>query len=188
MLTKKRFRSAICLTLLLSLVAVCTACGAQSASETPTADLVASVILCDEEKDAELEYYAVYDSGDAVETDAFTADDANYYTADTGCFSSYIDDDNVVRNILETVSLTDGEGNAVGEDDTLTTLMQAVADTVTHEIWTCTLIEDNGQYFAFVKLNVNLQSPCDLYAYDEQTQTLTLLGEWNGVDLIGIAV
>ena len=66
--------------------------------------------------------------------------------------------------------------------------MQAVADTMKHDILQLTIIKVEDQMFAFVWLNVNWFSPCELYRYDTETKTLGLLCKWDNVDITGVAI
>ena len=50
------------------------------------------------------------------------------------------------------------------------------------------MINTGGRYFLYLKLNVNWQDPCYLYAYDEAGGKLTELYVWQSMDLLGIAL
>lgn len=176
---KKLLTGLACLLLIPALAA----CG-QTASDEPPALQV--MLQAETEENKTFEYWAVYADGSTAETEAFTPEDATIYTADYGDFVSDVVDNQVV-NTLQATILTDQDGNQIQADDTLAQLMQTAADTIDHDIWQFQIIVTSDQTFAFVKLNVNWQSPCILYQYDATAATLTELCRWDGVDLVGIA-
>ncbi len=162
-----------------------------SSVDTSNASPVANVIVREydydnEENSNELEYYVVYSNGGIEETDEFTAETANIYTADYNCFSSEIVD-NSIKNTLETVALTDENGEPVNADKNIITMMKLLAEEIDHDIFACKIIEDNGQYFAFVELNVNWWDPCELYQFDASAKEIKMLYQWNNYELIGLA-
>ena len=133
------------------------------------------------------EYLVVYDNGETTATDSFTPDDAAFYTAESGAFISDVVNKKIV-NTLGSTLLTDGHGNKTNADEMMTAIMQTAADSIDHDIIQFTIILDGDRYFTFVKLNVNLWSPCILYKYDTSTNRLIELCTWDGVNLMGIVV
>ncbi|MCD8018864.1 MAG: hypothetical protein LUF92_04570 [Clostridiales bacterium] len=149
---------------------------------------VLKVVIQDEEADTEAyDYLAVYQDGKTSEIDAFHPDDMIFYTAASEDFTSSIKGNTVVNKLTAT-TLIDENGNQTRADETITEMMQTVADMVEHDIWQFQVITGGKRYFAFVKLNVNWQSPCILYEYDASTDSLTELCRWDGVDLLGISI
>ena len=73
-------------------------------------------------------------------------------------------------------------------DSTLTDILTAAADEIKHDIIQFDILKDGESYFTVVKLNVNWQSPCELYQYDQNTRHLNRLYRWDSVDIVGIAL
>lgn len=162
------------------MVAMLVSCG----YESPVLKVMLQSAKSDE---AAYEYMAVYDNGKSSVIDAFDSDDAAFYTAESGDFASSIVNNTVINNLNSTL-LIDDHGNKTNADEIMTAIMQSAADKINHDIIQFTIITDEDRYFAFVKLNVNWQSPCILYEYDAATSGLTELCRWDGVDLVGISI
>ena len=47
---------------------------------------------------------------------------------------------------------------------------------------------DGDKYFIAVQTNVNLQSPCDFYVYDQTDGVFEKLGTWDDTEVLGIAL
>ena len=149
---------------------------------------VLKVMIQSEEADtANYEYLVVYDNKKTAAADAFTPDDAVFYTTAFGAFDSDIVGGRIV-NTLQSTLLTDNLGNTLQADEHKTAIMQAAADSIDHDIWYFSIIVDGDRYFAFIKLNVNLWTPCILYEYDTVTGDLVELYCWDSVDLLGISI
>jgi hypothetical protein len=131
-------------------------------------------------------YSIVYDNGNVRETDPFTPEDASFYQAETGDFSARIVHGKIVNTLMRT-DLTDENGTTLPADTAMSALMQAAADTIDHDIAQFTIIKAQDDYFTLVKLNVNWSDPATLYRYNADSGTLTVLHQWDGVDLLGIA-
>ncbi len=168
--------------LLCVLLALLTSCGQPASTEAAVP--VLRVVICDGDADT---YLAVYPHGETAEIGEFDPDTAAFYTAAHGDFFSSIEN-NRVRNALIATTLIDTNGNQVEADRTIAAMMQAAADTITHDIWKFHAITVGSRCFAFVELNVNWQSPCILYEYDAAQSSLTELCRWDGVELVGISV
>lgn len=132
-------------------------------------------------------YYQVFDNGKAEKTEAFTPDNIERLDALHDNFSSSIAGNSVV-NTLQGALITDQDGNEVPVDSTLTDILTVAADEIKHDIIQFDILKDGESYFTVVKLNVNLQSPCELYQYDQNTRHLNRLYRWDSVDIVGIAL
>jgi hypothetical protein len=55
-----------------------------------------------------------------------------------------------------------------------------------HDLFGIRFIETGGQIFVFLKLNVNLWTPCCLYWYDCEADALVLLHEWDAEEVVGL--
>lgn len=155
------------------------------AAGDPTARVIT---LKDGAEMADFVYYNVYGNGKVRKTGEFKADDtARFYTADIDCFSSDVVDGKV-KNTLMNIVLTDESGDITEADTAMASLMQLLAGEIDHDILSAVIIEDKGQYFVWVELNTNWSSPCELYQYNEEENTIEMIGKWDGVDLIGISV
>lgn len=172
-------RAAIC-SFVLVISFMLTACG----DSTPILDVI---IQSTETDSAEYEYLAMYDDGKSIAIEEFKPNVTVFVTAVLGDFVSHIENGKI-RNTLEATRLIDRYGNEIEADDYICAVMQAVADSIDHDIIECSILTNGDRYFAFVKLNVNLTSPCILYEHDQSTGRLTQLCHWDSVDLIGISV
>ena len=162
------------------LAVMLTACGQASP--------VLKVIVQPERSDVEnYEYLVVYDNEKTAATDLFVPDDVASYTAEFRAFVSAVENKRVV-NTLESTILIDENGNKTDADEIMTAIMQTAADSIDHDIMEFTILVDGDRYFAFVKLNVNLWTPCILYEYDTATGDLVELYCWDSVDLLGISI
>lgn len=161
---------------------ICSGCGKQPVP-------VLNVALLEKHEDtATYAYYMVYDNGKAEKTEAFTQDDtAEFYTAVHDDFKAEIVH-NKLKITLQNTHLYSPDGKIIAADESFAELMQAVADTMKHDILQLTIIKVEDQMFAFVWLNVNWFSPCELYRYDTETKTLGLLCKWDNVDITGVAI
>ncbi len=161
---------------------ICSGCGKQPVP-------VLNVALLEKHEDtATYAYYMVYDNGKAEKTAPFALDDtAEFYT--TAYKTSNMENIYIQpRFSLQNTLLLDSDGEIIEADESTIELMQAVADTMKHDIAQLTIIKVEDQMFAFVWLNVNWFSPCELYRYDTETKTLGLLCKWDNVDITGVAI
>lgn len=151
---------------------------------------IVSVIITSENRESgspEYEYYDVLDNGKVRKTEAFSPDSVVCLDALHENFSSEIIRNSVVNELRGTV-ITDQNGNTAPADDTLTDILNAAAETIRHDMTQFNILRDGDNYFAVVKLNVNWQSPCELYRYDRTAGTLEKLCRWDSVDIAGIAL
>lgn len=161
---------------------ICSGCGKQPVP-------VLNVALLEKHEDtATYAYYTVYDNGKAEKTAPFALDDtAEFYT--TAYKTSNMENIYIQpRFSLQNTLLLDSDGEIIEADESTIELMQAVADTIRHDILQLTIVKVEDQMFAFVWLNVNWFSPCELYRYDTETKTLGLLCKWDNVDITGVAI
>ncbi|MCD8014947.1 MAG: hypothetical protein LUG99_17590 [Lachnospiraceae bacterium] len=164
---------------------LCTACNGGTSADNLS---VKVVTLQDEAETADFVYYDVYGNGKVRKTDEFKPDDsARFYAADIDCFSSNVVNGQVKNTLVNTI-LTEESGDVIEADEAMSSLMQLLADEIDHDIFSAIIIEDKGQYFAWVELNTNWSSPCELYQYNGEENTIEVIGKWDGVDLIGIWV
>lgn len=136
---------------------------------------------------SEKAYTLIYENGKGKETEEFPADDAVFLSADQEDFASEIKNGKITVRLNGT-KLTDADGNSYDEDTIINALMQCVAGTAEHDLFSVTIIIDDGKYFVFEKLNVNWQSPCILYQYDTDAGALKELYRWEDVELQGISL
>ena len=136
--------------------------------------------------DSEEQYRQIYDNGSmkVLEEPVKTGD--LYYIADYHNFSSEIQKNKVVNTVIGTV-LTVSNGTKVKAEEYLTSLLEAIADTVSHNIIEARLFEAKSGYYVAVKTNVNWQSPCDFYRYNEKQGSLTHICTWQNADVLGVA-
>ncbi|NLY47235.1 MAG: hypothetical protein GX053_14795 [Tissierella sp.] len=122
-------------------------------------------LITKSETSGDIEYVSIYSNRKSKKTDAFISDDLEIYNADSRSFSSYISN-NTILNRLNKIVLEDSDGNIVDNDEIITGIFQS-AEKLEHDIWEFHIFKVLDNYYALVKLNVNWQSPCDLYEYDK---------------------
>lgn len=138
--------------------------------------------------DSEIQYGLLYDNGGMkLLGGAFASDGVNVFVADTLNFSYEIEKNRVVNRVVGT-SVTDGQGNRIEADDTVQSILRAVAADIDHAILEAKIFEDGQEYFVAVQLNVNWQSPCDFYRYDADAGKLEFLYSWDNADVQQISV
>ncbi|BEP29239.1 hypothetical protein [Helicovermis profundi] len=143
-------------------------------------------LITNDERIDKIEYVSVYSNGNIEMIDKFKSDDIEIYTADSDCYESYISD-NEVLNKLKKIVLIDSDGNTVDNDEIITEIFQ-IAEEIKHDIWKFQIIMDDDKYFVIVELNVNWQSPCDFYEYDQTQKKLILFHRFDDVDIIGLSL
>lgn len=117
---------------------------------------------------------------------AFSPDEMKRYQVDCSQIKASVVD-NQVNNQIETILILDDAGAPV-QDALLSSIVQTAAASIPHQIYEFSIIELQGYYFAFIKLNVNWSDPCYLYQYDCDTNTMQTLAQWDDADLIGLAL
>ena len=73
-------------------------------------------------------------------------------------------------------------------DETIQAIKTAARGTIKSDLMQYDVLQDGAAFFAVVQLNVNWTSPCDLYRWEPETQSLNKLCRWDGVEIVGIAL
>ncbi len=137
-------------------------------------------------EETETRYYTLASDRRIRLADAFKPDAAKTYTVPRGCFESYIDrDKNKVLNRLDHMALLDANQYQVPVSEEQAKVFHKIAE-LEHDLLEIRFIETGGQIFVYIELNVNLWTPCDLYWYDLDTDSLVLLHEWDMQEVIGL--
>ena len=137
---------------------------------------------------SEVQYGIIYEDGSVeVLNEAFAVDDAEVYIADVNNFSAKTENGKVVNTLISTVVMN-SEGKEVEADETLSNLLQIVADTVKHDILEAKMFKEGQMYYIAVQTNVNLQSPCDFYQYNPSDGKISYLNSWDDVNVLGVAL
>lgn len=184
-MTMKRILTGLCISILCLTVISC-AEGREHLTGTP----VLKVALQSSTGDAPAaEYYMLDNEGHAEKTAEFSPDaDAVFFYADVDAdFDCRIKNNHIVNRLVSTRG-SDKAGNPVRADQTTEKILQAAADLIDHAMYDFTVINSGGRYFVYLKLNVNWQDPCHLYAYDKAGGKLIKLYVWQSMDLLGIAL
>lgn len=138
------------------------------------------------ESDKETEYLSVDKLGDTQETEKFSTD-SKIYTDDGNSFYSQVNSEgNKIENSVVSYNFTDENGNFVEADSTVKKIMGHIAKTVEHDIYKFQIVKNGEQYFAVAYLNVNLWVPCDLYYYDSDKDSISLVYEGDDVEIKGV--
>lgn len=135
-----------------------------------------------------IEYGELLRDGRVKQTGKFTPDEAEFLYAEEEDFSWKLKNGGEYAVVLNSVKLINAEGKAVEADKTTKEMLQILSEEAKHEIFDVTVIVDQGEYFLFLKENVNLWTPCILYRYEEGAGELTRLHTWDSVELKGIAL
>lgn len=138
------------------------------------------------ETTGKIEYVSISSNWNSEEIDTFISDDFKLYNADSDSFSSYISN-NKVLNKINNIALEDSAGTIVKNDEIITGIFES-AEKIEHDILEFQIFKVVENYFVLVKLNVNWQSPCDLYEYDTVDKELKLLHKFQDVDIIGLSL
>lgn len=160
----------------------------------PHGDIVINVITTketnewEEKNESDKKYYAIYSNGIYQETDKFKADDVNIYHVDPHeTFLTEIVGNKIVNTVVKP-TVTDNNNNLITPDENMINIINATANSIEHDIWKFEIFKDNNKYFAFIWLNVNWCSPCELYEYDIDKKSIYQLCEWDEIDIVGISV
>lgn len=148
---------------------------------------VLKTITVSETNESEPVYSMVYENGKIKPIQKFTPDDAKFYEIEMIGYRSELNNNEIVGS-YEAINLIDTNGNAVDLDIDLDELVKLIRDTTKKNIWRIRIIEVDQEYFSFVELNVNWQSPGILYKYNQEESKLEKIYSWNEVDLIGLAL
>lgn len=135
-------------------------------------------VIVENRQTKELEYWNL--GGKAKETAAFEAD------LPPVCNVDHMGLDTRAEGRVKYIHM--GMDGQPVENETYEAIVRTACGQIDHDIWEFQILEDGGRYFAFIKLNVNWWTPCDLYEYDPETDTLTELKEWDDVNLVGLEV
>ena len=137
---------------------------------------------------SEIQYALLYDDGCMELLDkAFDVDDVDVFTADINNFSTEIENNKVVNSLVSTV-VKDGSGKDVEADAKINEMLNKLAATINHGIIEAKIFMDGDKYFVAVQTNVNLQSPCDFYVYDQTDGVFEKLCTWDDTEVLGIAL
>ncbi len=132
-----------------------------------------------------VENVILFKNGRTQKSDVFGIEQFNIYSASSNSFDSYISG-NKVLNQLNRIELFDRDGNMIEADAHMKDIFEA-AESIEHEIWGFQIIKLEQTYFVSIQLNVNWQSPNDLYIYDTKQRILKHLIRLDGMDVIGIS-
>lgn len=110
----------------------------------------------------------------------FTYDNKVYGIDD--CYDSYISNNTVLNK------LNKNRCNALEKysDNKIIIEMIYEISHLEHDIFTAKIIKTNKNYYAVVSLNVNLWTPYNLYIYDKNTNSLKMIHQFDGEDVIAI--
>lgn len=73
-------------------------------------------------------------------------------------------------------------------NETIDAIKTAARGTFRSDLMQYDILQDGEAFFAVVQLNVNWTSPCDLYQWEPDTQSLKKLCRWDSVKIVGIAL
>lgn len=111
-----------------------------------------------------------------IGTEAFSPEITEYYDCSFG------------MNKLDPITFRHSNGTPDKVDETLRKACQTAIETIPHNIISIRAFQHDAQWYLFVKLNVNLLDPCELYRYDCTAETLTYMAQWDDVDVVGITI
>ena len=143
-------------------------------------------VMVENEETKGLAYYAILEDQKVEAIDAFVSDEFQLYTASSDSCSSHMDKEGVLNQVNK-MALEDLDGHIIINDKTMIDIFKAAED-IEHDIWRFQIIQSGDRYFLLVKLNVNWQSPCDLYEFDVVNKKLKLLYSFDGINFIGLSL
>lgn len=157
-----------------------------SANEVTSSSVPVVSVKVKSNETSETQYVLLYDDGGMEKLDnAFEVDDVEMFTADVNNFTTEVKNNKVVNSLVST-TVIDNSGNEVEADTEVIGLLNTLSDTVDHEIIQAKIIKDGQKYFVAVQTNVNLQSPCVFYEFDQNEGTLEELCTWDDVEIVGV--
>lgn len=141
------------------------------------------------DEDAPLQYFAISDSGQAQEIEAFEAEGMTVIRISPDSLESYIDrEKNAVLNRLQEVMVCDETGRPVKNEDPLVERVIQQAAKLEHSIMELRLLQVGENVFLYTELNVNLWCPCELYYYDPVQDRLIEVYTFNELEVVGLRV
>lgn len=170
-------------------IVILSLCGCTAHEDRIIGTPMLKVILKESYEEADNRFfYIVDDEGHAEKTDTFAPDEnvTTFYADIYTDFNCDIVDGKVINTLTGTKG-SDKQGNSITPDETTVEIMEIAANTIAHDMYEFSVWCSEGKYYAFVKLNVNLQDPCVLYFYDTAKKELTELYSWESRDLVGIS-
>ena len=137
-------------------------------------------------KETETRYYSLANNQRIRLSETFEPDEMTILTVPYDCFESYVDrGKNKVLNRLDHMELKDADRNPISVSDEQSRIFRHLAE-LEHDLMDIRFIETGGETFVYLELNVNLWTPCCLYWYDHEKDTLVLLHEWDAQEVIGL--
>ena len=129
---------------------------------------------------------ALTSSGSKKEISSLPADDAQVYQVSPGSLHSNIVNGKV-RNTVFDLTILDSEARPV-QDALLEDIAEVTAASIDHDIMEFEIWKVGTHYYSFIKLNVNWSDPCELYEYHPDSHSIHLIGEWDNVNLLSMAL
>ncbi len=117
----------------------------------------------------------------------FASDSFIYYHFGPENFSMAESGSNCPTKLVDTLAIGP-RGFRISPPSTAEALIHKLIEETDHLISSATVIDDDGHYFAFVKLDANIQNTCFLYAYDADADTIKKLYEWDNVSFLGLSI
>lgn len=151
------------------------------------AELLKVMTISDSLEETQYQYWSVLESKNIKEIDEFKPGEAHFYYVDVlETFNSKIENNKIVNEYVKPV-IADKDGNDVMVSDIMINMLQSAAQKIHHDIWSYTIIEIEGRYFAFIQLNAGWVDHGDLYEYRFDTKVLQHMAELDDVNVVGIS-
>lgn len=143
-------------------------------------------------EETECEYWSVYRLERAKKIDAFEPEEANFYYVDVAStfhceVRRLINHTTIVNEYIKPV-IRDEAGKEIEANEDMIHMLQYAAKKINHDIWSYTMIEIDGRYFAHIELNAGLFDHGDLYEYRKDTKKLHHIVELDGKEIVGISL
>ena len=129
---------------------------------------------------------ALTSSGHQKEISSFSADDTLVYRVSPESLHSDIVDGKV-RNTVSNLTILDEDDQPV-QDALLEDIAEVTAASIDHDIMEFEIWNVGTHYYSFIKLNVNWSDPCELYEYHPGSHSIHLIGAWDNVNLLSMAL
>lgn len=134
-------------------------------------------------------FYSLTTDGKATETEAFTPDEMEIYSAPIyDCFDRY--DIGFKNQCLEYISdmiSEDEDGNKVEITPIISDIFKE-ALAIDHDLFAMRIFKVDDEYFVYTELNVNIWYPCTLYYYNQEASKLIELYSFDDEEITGIKI
>lgn len=198
MITKNRCKKIVSLIISLSLLTLCLLnfSGCRLLSNEDNEDDESKEVVIDiqtqpydnQKNNTDRCYYSLTTDRELNETEPFTPDNIEIFTAPTSCFHWYYTKFNSKPfKYVDDIILKDEDGYDVEITPIISDIFEETAR-LEHSFFKIKIFQENDEYFVYVELNVNWSYPCTLYYYNQEYSRLIKLYTLDNEEVTGIKI